>query len=894
MAQKSSPILTLEQRLTLTSISEDLAEGELRRYYTLTPEDQVFINRQHGAHNRLGMALQLCVLRYPGRPLADLPALPEKVIQYVADQLGVAAEAYIKYGQRESTIHEHLERLRENYGYRTYSWSDMLTLTRHLLPLAMESEAGVSLVEAALSWLRGHRVMAPGITTTESLVWRVQRMARWRVYRRLTQSLTPAQVTLLDDLLETEKGGAGKSRLGWFRLPPGHPSSQGMYHLLERLAYVQDLPLPPLPPHVHPNRLRLLVNRCRRYKAQTLAQLTDTHERYALLVAYLTDLSADLTDQILDMFDRWLGDLLRKGRNAQKHHLYSHVSQLNQLVNTYTAALAALLEARALGLDPLEAMFAVVDEATLAATVKAAQATMRPADLDYRDLLENRYSLRRKALLQMYRSLTFEAVDAEGARPTLEALDYVVRLQDEFEQRVVAVKQTVQKQIMTAPLAHLKRTRWKRHALEAGETINPNYYEMEAWQRLKERLRTGDMAVQASRRYREFDSYLLPQAKWQALKDSQQTRLAVTDQAKTYLQERQHRIQDLLTQLPLTLNQETFLTLDEAGLMHLKRAEKSTPEEAKAWSQKLYAHCPLVELADVLIEVAASTGCLAPFVHLVTGQAPTARQTETLIAALMGIGMNLGLSKMAQATDFTPDQLETMADWFIREETLQQAQIILDNFVLHQPYSRFWGQGTTSSSDGLRLPVPVKAANALYNARYFGFKRGITIVTHAADIWMPFSTTVADDAREALHVIDALCHHETDFDLQEHYTDTGGSTYHVFALTMMLGFRFAPRLRSIVEQYLYTVEPMMVDAAVQHLIKGQVDGALITQNWDEMRRLAASIRHGTVSAALIMRKLAAYPKQNRLAQAFNEMGKLERTIHVLSYLQDPMLLHLLI
>jgi TnpA family transposase len=443
--------------------------------------------------------------------------------------------------------------------------------------------------------------------------------------------------------------------------------------------------------------------------------------------------------------------------------------------------------------------------------------------------------------------------------------------------------------MMTVPLDHLKRTRWKRHALEAGETINPNYYEMGAWQRLKEGLRTGDMAVQVSRRYREFDSYLLPQDKWQALKDSQQTRLAVTDKAKTYLQERQQRIQDLLTQLPLTLNQETFLTLDEAGLMHLKRAEKSTPEEAKAWSQKLYAHCPLVELADVIIEVAASTGCLAPFVHLTTGQAPTARQTEILIAALMGSGMNLGLSKMAQATDFTPDQLEMVADWFIREETLQPAQIILDNFVLHQPFSRSWGQGTTSSSDGIRLPVPVKAANALYNARYFGFKRGITIVTHAADIWMPFSTTVADDAREALHVIDALCHHETDFDLQEHYTDTGGYTYHVFALTMMLGFRFAPRIRSIAEQYLYTVEPMAVDGAVQHLIRGQVDGALITQNWDEMRRLAASIRHGTVSAALIMRKLAAYPKQNRLAQAFNEMGKLERTIHILSYLQDPTL-----
>lgn len=156
----------------------------------------------------------------------------------------------------------------------------------------------------------------------------------------------------------------------------------------------------------------------------------------------------------------------------------------------------------------------------------------------------------------------------------------------------------------------------------------------------------------------------------------------------------------------------------------------------------------------------------------------------------------------------------------------------------------------TSSSDGLRVPVPVQAPNAMYNARYFGFKRGITIVTHAADIWLPFNTTLANEAREALYVIDALCHHETDFDLQEHYTDTGGYTYHVFALCKMLGFQFSPRIRSITEQYLFTVEPTIVDASLQHLIKGQVEVELIKQNWDEMRRLAASIRHGAVSASL--------------------------------------------
>jgi TnpA family transposase len=50
--------------------------------------------------------------------------------------------------------------------------------------------------------------------------------------------------------------------------------------------------------------------------------------------------------------------------------------------------------------------------------------------------------------------------------------------------------------------------------------------------------------------------------------------------------------------------------------------------------------------------------------------------------------------------------------------------------------------------------------------------------------------------------------------------------------------------------------------------------------------LVAAFRHGTVSASLLMRKLAAYPRQNQVARALTEMGKLERTAFLLEYFRD--------
>jgi TnpA family transposase len=62
---------------------------------------------------------------------------------------------------------------------------------------------------------------------------------------------------------------------------------------------------------------------------------------------------------------------------------------------------------------------------------------------------------------------------------------------------------------------------------------------------------------------------------------------------------------------------------------------------------------------------------------------------------------------------------------------------------------------------------------------------------------------------------------------------------------------------------------------------------LIEQSWDEILRLASSIRTGTVTASLMLRKLASYPRQNRLALALRELGRIERTLFTLEWLQSP-------
>lgn len=136
--------------------------------------------------------------------------------------------------------------------------------------------------------------------------------------------------------------------------------------------------------------------------------------------------------------------------------------------------------------------------------------------------------------------------------------------------------------------------------------------------------------------------------------------------------------------------------------------------------------------------------------------------------------------------------------------------------------------------------------------------------------------------RDATHILDGLLYHESDLQIQEHYTDTSGYTEHLFAICHLLGFRFAPRMRDLADKRLYTFESQIADPVLAPLLGSKINVGLIEKSWDAILRLASSIRTGTVTASLILRKLASYPRQNSLATALRELGGLNALCLLLS------------
>jgi TnpA family transposase len=120
-----------------------------------------------------------------------------------------------------------------------------------------------------------------------------------------------------------------------------------------------------------------------------------------------------------------------------------------------------------------------------------------------------------------------------------------------------------------------------------------------------------------------------------------------------------------------------------------------------------------------------------------------------------------------------------------------------------------------------------------------------------------------------------------------HYTDTSGYTDHIFALCHLLGFRFAPRIRDLSDHRLFYFDKSADYDGIKPLLGGRIHVRTLRQNWDEVARLVSSLRQGTVSPSLLVSKLAGHPRQNHLFVALREIGRIERSLFTLCWLQDP-------
>jgi hypothetical protein len=257
------------------------------------------------------------------------------------------------------------------------------------------------------------------------------------------------------------------------------------------------------------------------------------------------------------------------------------------------------------------------------------------------------------------------------------------------------------------------------------------------------------------------------------------------------------------------------------GRLKLKRTDAlPISRELEQMRLTFQASYPRVRIEDLLQDVDEWCGFSQAFQPLAGYQPqPRGNPHRSLLATLIAHGTNLGLAAMSQSVDtMEAEALQDTSRWFLREEILKAANTILVDYHHRLPFSRIWGDGSRSSSDGQRFAVQRDSLLSSFYPRYFGYyDRALALYTHTSDQHSVYATQAISCApREARYVLTGILDNDSTLTIREHTSDTHGYTEYLFALCALLGIAFMPRLKDLPDQMLSRIDRRRIMARCSH------------------------------------------------------------------------------
>ena len=161
-------ILSSLQREILEKLPEQFEE--LAKHYLLTSDDLEFISQRRRSSNKLGFALSLCMMRYPGRTLRIDEIPPKALVEFISEQLGLNYEDFLGYALRSETRREHQYLLMQKYGYKNFNDRYLKEMVRWLTPIAIENHKGIFLLQTLMHEMRYRKILLPSLLQIESMV----------------------------------------------------------------------------------------------------------------------------------------------------------------------------------------------------------------------------------------------------------------------------------------------------------------------------------------------------------------------------------------------------------------------------------------------------------------------------------------------------------------------------------------------------------------------------------------------------------------------------------------------------------------------------------------------------------------------------------------------------
>jgi TnpA family transposase len=865
--------LTAEQERQYGRYAGEPSTDQLARYFHLDDADRELVMAKRWDHMRLGFAIQLGTVRFLGTFLDDFVGVPAGVIADLARQLGIGNPDCIAVYREGRARWQHAREIRVRLGYREFTDPFMrFRLARWLYALCWTGTDRPSvLFDRATAWLVSEKVLLPGASALERLVARIRDRAARRLWRSLSRDITRAQREQLDGLLLAGDGGR-PSPLDRLRDGPYLRSGAELARAIERLDEVRLLTAGlPTVAHVPPGRVTALARFATVAKAQAVARMPE-ERRMATLLAFVRTLEASAQDDVLDLLDIVVTKVFADAAAVGKRARLRTIRDLDAAALKLRQAGAVLMDDTVADGAVREAAFAVVPREAFAAALDQIDLLIRPTgDLYFTELRAQHRKLR--FVPALLRSLSFGA--APAGQPVLDAVRHL-RAADGKNPSA------------SAPL-EFAPPGWKRQIKALDGSIDKVAYRLCLLEGIRTAIRRRDLFVSPSIRYADPRLGLLTGPAWEAARPAVCRTLGFSTDASAEVTRLAERVDAAYQTTAAKMPEIADVAVDGSELILSPLDKLEEPPSLIALKAAVAARLPRVDLPELLLEMHARTGFASGFTHASEGGARAGDVATSLCAVLLAEACNTGFEPLIRLD--TPALRRSRLSWvrqnYIRAETLTRANAALVAVQNKIALAHAWGGGDVASADGVRFVVPIRTVHSGPNPRYFGQERGVTFYNLVSDQFTGLNgITVPGTLRDSLVLLSVVLEQQTELQPTEIMTDTGAYTDTMFGIFHLLGYQFSPRLADIGGSRFWRVDQKADYGALNALAAQRINTALIIDHWEDLLRLAGSLKLGTVQASGLIRTLQTKDRPTRLARALEEVGRLVKTLYLLRYIED--------
>jgi hypothetical protein len=228
------------ERRALDAFPEQIGPEDLDEHFKLSPADMRFALKHRG-DSRLGVALQLCALRWLGFVPEELTEIPQPALLELCDEVEANAADLDTYGARGQTRTDQLTAARAHAGFRPWDAPEVSALETWLTVRAMEHERPKALFTLAADRLHVQRIARPSVDQLVRLIGAARERAHQGTFDALADQLTDcAARARLDRLLERRADGT--TWIEWLRTPAPDASPRYILQQLEKFTSASSAP----------------------------------------------------------------------------------------------------------------------------------------------------------------------------------------------------------------------------------------------------------------------------------------------------------------------------------------------------------------------------------------------------------------------------------------------------------------------------------------------------------------------------------------------------------------------------------------------------------------------------------------------------------------------------